>query len=143
MLVDLIGRVESDSKSLRVRNSTECKAYFVRLRGLRLIREMSKQTPKQEAKEETAGATSFRPAGLSISSFLYALSGIYYLVFPIVAQDTGAWHLYVIGAASLRGSFCVFKMTRWSLWFGLLLLPVQIVAPSSTLLTVGLYPGVW
>jgi len=110
---------------------------------LRLIREMSKQTPKQEAKEETARATSFRPVGLSISSFFYALSGIYYLAFPIVAQDTGAWHLYAIGAASLLGSFGIFRMTRWGLWLGLLLFPLQIVAPSSTLLTVISYPGVW
>src|SRR5207244_8686833 len=118
MLVELIGRVESDSKSLRVRSSTECKAYFGRLRGLRRIPEMSKQTPKQEAKEETADATSFRPVGLSISSFFYALSGIYYLVFPIVAQDTGAWHLYVIGAASLLGSFVLFIISLCGFLFG-------------------------
>ena len=115
----------------------------MRLRGLRLIRDMSKQTPKQEAKEETAEAASFRPVGLSIASFFYALSGIYYLAFPIVAQDTGAWHLYAIGAASLLGSFGVFKMTRWGLWLGLLLFPLQIVAPASTLLTVISYPGLW
>ena len=115
----------------------------MRLRGLRQNPKMSKQTPKQEAKEETADATSFRPVGLSISSFFYALSGVYYLAFPTVAQDTGAWHLYVIGAASLLGSFGVFKMTRWGLWLGLLLFPLQIVAPSSTLLTVISYPGVW
>src|SRR5437660_3463573 len=104
---------------------------------------MSKQTPKQEAKEETADAASFRPVGLSISSFFYALSGIYYFAFPIVAQDTGAWHLYVIGAASLLGSFGVFRMARWGLWLGLLLFPLQIVAPASTLLTVVSYPGLW
>src|SRR5207245_6274286 len=139
MLVELIGRVESDSKSLRVRSSTECKAYFGRLRGLRRIPEMSKQTPKQEAKEETADATSFRPVGLSISSFFYALSGIYYLVFPIVAQDTGAWHLYVIGDESLLGSFGVFKMTRWGVWLGVVLFAVQLVALFSMFLTVFSY----
>src|SRR2546425_3199220 len=129
--------------AVRLDIDTECKAYFGRLRGLRRIREMSKQTPKQEAKEETAEAASFRPFGLSIASFFYALSGIYYLAFPIVAQDTGAWHLYVIGAVSLLGSFGVFRMTRWGLWLGLLLFPLQIVAPSSTLLTVISYPGIW
>src|SRR5436309_14706607 len=97
---------------------------------------MSKQTPKQDAKEETAGATSFRPVGLSISSFFYALSGIYYLAFPIVAQATAAWHLYAISAASLLGSFGIFRMARWGRCLGLLLLPLQIVAPSSTLLSV-------
>src|SRR5207244_7625256 len=129
--------------ALRLDIDTECKAYFGRLRGLRRIREMSKQTPKQEAKEETADAASFRPVGLSISSFFYALSGIYYFAFPIVAQDTGAWHLYVIGAACLLGSFGVFRMARWGLWLGLLLFPLQIVAPASTLLTVVSYPGLW
>jgi len=110
---------------------------------LRRIREMSKQTPKQAAKEETVEAASFRPVGLSISSFFYALSGVYYLVIPIAAQDTGAYHLYAIGAASILGSFGVFKMKKWGLWLGLLLFPLQIVAPASTLLTVLSYPGAW
>ena len=104
---------------------------------------MSKQTPKQEEKEETREASSFRPVGLSIASFFYALSGIYYLTFPIVAQDTGAWHLYAIGGASLLGAYGVFTMTRWGLWLGLLLFPLQIVAPASTLWTVLLWPGLW
>lgn len=108
-----------------------------------LILVMSKQTPKQETKEETAEASSFRPVGLTIASFFYALSGVYYLAFPIVAQDTGAWHLYAIGAASLLGAYGVFTMTRWGLWLGLLLFPLQIVAPTFTLLTVLSYPGVW
>src|SRR5437016_6146936 len=99
--------------SLPLDIDTKCKAYFGRLRGLPLIPEMSKQSPKQEEKEETAEAASFRPVGLSIASFFYALSGIYYLAFPIVAQDTGAWHLYVIGGASLLGAYGVFTMTRW------------------------------
>jgi hypothetical protein len=104
---------------------------------------MSKQTPKQQAKEETAEAASFRPVGLSISSFFYALSGIYYVSFPLVAADPTVWPLYVIGGASLLGSFGVFRMTRWGLWLGLLLFPLQIVAPASTLLTVLSYPGLW
>src|SRR5437879_13007251 len=99
--------------AVRLDIDTECKAYFGRLRGLRRIREMSKQTPKQEAKEETADAASFRPVGLSISSFFYALSGIYYFAFPIVAQDTGAWQLYVIGAASLQGTFDLLSMVSY------------------------------
>jgi len=110
---------------------------------LPLTREMSKQTPKQQEKEETVEASSFRPVGLSIASFFYALSGIYYLAFPIVAQDTAAWHLYAIGGASLVGAFGVFTLRRWGLWLGLLLFPLQIVAPASTLLTVLSYPGVW
>src|SRR5438034_10657346 len=101
---------------------------------------MSKQTPKQEAKEETAGATSFRPVGLSISSFFYALSGIYYLAFPIVAQDTAAWHLYVIGSASLLRSVGISRLARWGLWLGLLVFRLQIVAPSAARCTVISYP---
>ena len=110
---------------------------------MRQIREMSKQTPKQEPKDDTAGAASFRPIGLSISSFFYALSGIYYLVYPLLLPDPTAWPLYVIGAGSLLGSFGVFRMTKWGLWLGLLLFPLQIVAPAFTLLTVLSYPGVW
>src|SRR5437660_8332556 len=83
------------------------------------------------------------PVRLSISSCFYALSGIYYLAFPIVAQDTGAWHLYAIGAASLLGSFGIFRMARWGLWLGLLLFPLPIVAPSPTLVTEISYPEVW
>ncbi|HYU87146.1 MAG TPA: hypothetical protein VEL52_00375, partial [Candidatus Bathyarchaeia archaeon] len=49
----------------------------------------------------------------------------------------------VIGSASLLGSFGIFRMARWGLWLGLLLFPLQIVAPSATLLTVISYPGVW
>jgi len=108
-----------------------------------LIREMSKQTPKQEAKEDMAEEASFRPVGLSISSFFYLLSGIYYLAFPIVAADPSVWPLYAIGGASLLGSFGLFKMARWGLWLGLLLFPLQIAAPAFTLLTVVSYPGVW
>src|SRR5260370_31218381 len=102
--------------SLRLHDNTECKAYFVRLRGLRQIREMSKQTPKQEPKEDTAGAASFRPVGLSISSFFYALSGVYYLVFPLLAAVPSVWPLYVIGGASLLLSVGVFKIAVWGLF---------------------------
>src|SRR5207253_9367662 len=99
--------------ALRLDIDTECKAYFGRLRGLRRIREMSKQTPKQEAKEETADAASFRPVGLSISSFFYALSGIYYFAFPLVAQDSGAWHSSGTGASALLCSFGLVRRPRW------------------------------
>src|SRR2546423_13929415 len=116
--------------ALRLDIDTECKPYFGRLRGLRQIQEMSRQTPKQQAKEETADTASFRPSGLSISAFFYALSGIYYLAFPIVAQDTLAHHLYAIGVASLLGSLGVFMMKRWGLWLRVLLFPLQIVDPA-------------
>jgi hypothetical protein len=135
--------LSADSRSVTFTKPHLPKPYFVRLRGLRQIREMSKQTPKQEPKEDTAGAANFRPVGLSISSFFYALSGVYYLVFPLVAADPSVWPLYVIGGASLLGSFGVFKLARWGLWLGLLLFPLQIVAPAFTLLTVLSYPGVW
>jgi hypothetical protein len=104
---------------------------------------MSKQTPKQEVKKETSEAASFRPVGLSISSFFYALSGIYYLSYPLVLGDPGLWPAYVLGGASLLGSFGIFRLTRWGLWLGLLLFPLQVVAPAFILMTVISYPGVW
>src|SRR5437667_12038628 len=105
--------------ALRLDIDTECKPYFGRLRGLRQIQEMSRQTPKQQAKEETADTASFRRVGLSISSFFYALSGFYYLAFSIVAQDTLAYHLYSIVAASLLVSLVFFMIIRLVLLVGL------------------------
>src|SRR5437660_11178698 len=111
--------------ALRLDIDTECKPYFGRLRGFRQIQEMSRQTPKQQAMEETADTASFRPVGLSISSFFYALSGFCYLAFPIVTQDTFAYHSYSIWAASRLGCLGWIIMTRTGLGLGMVLLAVQ------------------
>ena len=96
---------------------------------------------KQETKPETITTEGLRPIGLSIASFFYAASGVYYLSFPIVSDDPGMILLYVIGALSLLASFGVFKMTRWGLWLGLGMFPPQLIAALSTFLTVWGYPG--
>jgi hypothetical protein len=97
---------------------------------------------KQETKTKGGAITGLRPIGLSISSLFYAVAGVYYLVFPLVAQDTGIWPLYVIGVLSLVGGFGVLKMTRWGLWLGLGLFLPQVIAPSFALMAALSYPGV-
>ena len=96
---------------------------------------------KQETKADTAVATGYRPVGLSIASFFYAASGVYYLAYPIAAQNTGIWFLYVIGVLSLLGSYGVLKMTRWGLWLGLGMFGPQVVVSGYALMTVLSGPG--
>jgi hypothetical protein len=103
---------------------------------------MSKQDTKSESKPETGSASALRPVGLSISSFFYAASGIYYLAFPIAAGDASIWPLYLIGVLSLVGSFGVLRMARWGLWLGLGLFLPQLVAPTYALMAELMYPGV-
>ncbi len=101
-----------------------------------------KQEAKQESKEEAVSAGLVRPVGLSFSSFFYAISGLYYLIYPLVVQDTTLYPLYIIGALSIVGSVGIMRVTRWGLWVGLALFPLQIVAPSFALMTALQYPGV-
>src|SRR5229473_3818052 len=103
---------------------------------------MPKQEAKQESKEEAVSAGVIRPVGLSFSSFFYAASGLYYLIYPFVVQDTTLYPLYIIGALSIVGSVGIMRVTRWGLWVGLALFPLQIVAPSFALMTALQYPGV-
>ena len=103
---------------------------------------MPKQEAKQESKEEAVSAGLVRPVGLSFSSFFYAVSGLYYLIYPLVVQDTTLYPLYIIGALSIVGSVGIMRVTRWGLWVGLALFPLQIVAPSFALMTALQYPGV-
>ena len=102
---------------------------------------MSKQESKGEAKSDETVVSSLRPVGLSISSFFYAVSGLYYLSFPIVVSDPTVWPLYVLGALSLLGSFGLLKMSRWGLWLGLGLFLPQVIVAASALQTAFQYPG--
>src|SRR5713101_5983501 len=91
---------------------------------------MPKQEAKQESKEsknEAISAGTVRPVGLSFSSFFYAASGAYYLIYPLVVQDTTLYPLYIIGALSIIGSLGIMRVTRWGLWGGFALFPLQIV----------------
>lgn len=103
--------------------------------------DMSKQESKQETKPQVSLGEDIRPIGLSISSFFYAASGIYYLAIPIILSDPTAWFLYVIGGLSLIGAFGVFKMTRWGLWLGLALFGPQAIVPGYVLLNQLTAPG--
>jgi len=103
---------------------------------------MPKQDTKQEPRDEAISGGVIRPVGLSFSSFFYAASGLYYLIYPIVIQDTKLYPLYIIGALSIVGSVGIMRVTRWGLWVGLALFPLQIVAPAFALMTTLQYPGV-
>src|SRR3989442_2816386 len=105
-------------------------------------RAMPKQELKQESKNEAVSAGVARPVGLSFSSFFYATSGLYYLIYPFVVQDTSLYQLYIIGAFSIVGSVGIMRVTRWGLWIGLALFPLQIVAPAFALMAALQYPGV-
>ena len=103
---------------------------------------MPKQDTKQEPRDEAISGGVIRPVGLSFSSFFYAASGLYYLIYPIVIQDTTLYPLYIIGGLSIVGSVGIVKVSRWGLWVGLALFPLQIVAPAFALMTALQYPGV-
>ncbi len=103
---------------------------------------MPKQGVKQESKDEAVSAGVARPVGLSFSSFFYAAAGVYYLVYPFIVQDTSLYQLYIIGALSIVGSVGIMRVTRWGLWIGLALFPLQIVAPAFALMAALQYPGV-
>jgi len=119
-------------------SGSKCKPYFGKIfAGWKL------SMSKQETKPAAVATGGLRPVGLSISSFFYAASGVYYLVYPIVASDPTIWPLYLIGALSLMGSFGVLKMTRWGLWLGLGLFVPQVIAPAFALRTALSYPGLF
>ncbi len=103
---------------------------------------MSKLDSKRESKDETVSHSVIRPIGLSFSSFFYAASGVYYLVYPFVAGDTTLYPLYIIGALSIIGAVGIMRVWRWGLWIGLALFPLQIVAPAFALMAALQYPGV-
>ncbi len=103
---------------------------------------MPKQEVKQESKAEAISQGIVRPVGLSFSSFFYAASGLYYLIYPLVVQDTALYQLYIIGALSIMGSVGIMRVARWGLWLGLALFPLQIVAPAFALMAALQYPGV-
>ena len=83
-----------------------------------------------------------RPVGLSFSSFFYSASGLYYLIYPFVVQDTTLYQLYVIGVLSIVGAVGIRMLTRWGLWIGLALFPLQIVALARALMAALQVPGV-
>ena len=97
-----------------------------------------KDVKAEEGKEVPSG---LRPMGLTFSSFYYAAAGIYYLAYPLLVQDPTIIPLYVLGALSLIGSYGVMKMTRWGVWLGLLLFPIQIIAPAFALQVALQLPG--
>src|SRR5467141_2526862 len=103
---------------------------------------MPKQEAKQESKAEAISGGVVRPIGLSFSSYFYAASGLYYLIYPLVVEDTTLYPLYIIGTLSIVGSAGIMRVTKWGLWVGLALFPLQIVAPAFAIMTALQYPGV-
>ncbi|OLD01176.1 hypothetical protein E6H36_04635 [Candidatus Bathyarchaeota archaeon] len=96
---------------------------------------MSTKGPDLEGKEESSSG--IRPVGLSFSSAFLAITGVYYLVYPILASDTTLLYLTgPISVLSLLGSYGIWRTVRWGLWLGLLSPPLQLVATSSALAVV-------
>jgi uncharacterized membrane protein len=120
---------------------SHCKAYWVRRKADGPNNTMPKQEAKQESKDEAVSVGVVRPVGLSFASFFYAASGLYYLIYPFVVQDTSLYPLYIIGAASIAGALAIMRMTRWGLWVGLALFPFQIAAPAYALMVTLNIPG--
>jgi hypothetical protein len=118
-------------------------------RNVRLIlgrRKSGRDTllPRQETKQETKpAATTSRPVGLTFAALFYAAAGIYYVAFPIAAQDLSMIQLYILGAVSIIGSFGIMRLYRWGLWLGLLLYPPHLIAPAAALFTAVSYTGVF
>jgi len=142
MVPEVTGIILLGSNPFDTVKDNHCKAYWVMRRTDHSINTMPKQEVKQESKDEAISAGVIRPVGLSFSSFFYAASGLYYLIYPFVVQDTSLYPLYIIGAFSIVGSVGILRVTRWGLWAGLALFPLQIVAPAFALMAALQYPGV-
>src|SRR2546421_5905932 len=96
MVPEVTGIILLGSNPFDTVKDSHCKAYWVRRRTDRSINTMPKQEVKQESKVEAISPGVIRPVGLSFSSFFYAASGIYYLIYPFVVQDTSLYPLYII-----------------------------------------------
>ncbi|SRR6266581_1887223 len=142
MVPEVTGIILLGSNPFDTVNDSHCKAYWVRHGTDRSINTMPKQEVKQESKDDAISAGVMRPVGLSFSSFFYAASGLYYLIYPFVVQDTSLYPLYIIGALSIVGSVGIMRVTRWGLWVGLALFPFQLAAPAYALMVTLNIPGV-
>jgi hypothetical protein len=99
---------------------------------------VAKSGEKTVAKSDVA--PTFRPVGISYSFVVFALVGVYYLAYPLL-RDSSLYPLYIIGGLSLIGSLGLMRMSRWGLWMGLLLYPLQVIASSFALMAVLGVPG--
>ncbi len=89
--------------------------------------------PKQEAQAEAESLS--RTAGVSYSAIFYLVAGVYYLGVPIAMQDYASIHLFASGIISLIAGVLLFRMSKWGLWLGLLLFPVQLVLSATGFMT--------
>lgn len=134
-----IGTVSHDSRLLGPSGAYCCKPYFRTTLRASANHDLSEKEAKPDANQEVA--TAIRPVGLSITWISYTIVGAYYLIYPLLVQDVTLIPLYVIGALSLAGAFGVLKMSRWGLWFGLVVFPAQVIAPSLYLQVALKSPG--
>ncbi len=108
---------------------------------------MSEKTAKAtsektvKAASEGAKTAGLRPKALTLSSLIYGATGVYYLAYPLLIGDPTIVPLYAIGSLSVLGSLGVLRMSRWGLWLGLLLFPVQVIAPAFALQVALQLPG--
>jgi uncharacterized membrane protein (DUF2068 family) len=92
-------------------------------------------TKEVETDEEVSKGP--RPVGLTFSSVFLLATGIYYIAYPLLAQDLTLLYLTgSIGAVSMIAGLGVWRLSRWGLWLGLISTPLQLVAASSYLLVI-------
>src|SRR3989442_4114644 len=101
MVPEVTGIILLGSNPFDTVEDSHCKAYWVRGRTDHSINTMPKQEVKQESKDEAISTGVIRPVGLSFSSFFYAASGLYYLIYTFVVQDTLRYPFHIILACSL------------------------------------------
>ena len=67
-----------------------------------------------------------RTAGIWIPTVFYAVGGIYILAFWAVFS-LSAYHLLVLGIASLVVAVLLFTLSKWAYWIGLFTFPLLLV----------------
>jgi hypothetical protein len=67
-----------------------------------------------------------RTAGIWVPLVFYAAGGIYMLAFWAVFTQA-AYHLILLGIASIAIAFTLYKTSRWAYWLGLVTFPLMFV----------------
>jgi hypothetical protein len=86
-----------------------------------------------------------RTAGIWVPLVFYAVGGIYMLAFWSVFS-INAYHLVILGAASILIAVALYALSRWAFWLGLFTFPLFLTefgyALASSVDFVGWYPNI-
>jgi hypothetical protein len=80
----------------------------------------------QTGGEKMSESFTERTAGIWIPTVLYAIGGIYILVFWAIFS-LSAYHLLALGIASIMVAVLLFSLSKWAYWVGLFTFPLLIV----------------